>query len=73
MTLLPMLNYERCASEFKLDVPTHFNFGHDVIDEQARRHDKPALIWCDASGHERFFNFSDIARLSNQFYNHNLL
>ena len=69
MTLLPMLNYERCASEFKLDVPTHFNFGHDVIDEQARRHDKPALIWCNASGHERFFNFSDIARLSNQLAN----
>ena len=64
-----MLDYERCASEFKLEVPAHFNFGHDVIDAQAHRNDKPALIWCDATGHERFFNFSDIARLSNQLAN----
>ena len=69
MKLLPILDYERCASEFKLEVPTHFNFGHDVIDAQARRHDKPALIWCDATGLERFFNFSDIARLSSQLAN----
>ena len=69
MTLLPMIDYERCASEFKLEVPAHFNFGADVVDEQARRNDKPALIWCDATGHERFFNFSDIARLSNQLAN----
>lgn len=69
MTLLPMIDYERCASEFKLEVPAHFNFGRDVVDEQARRYDKPALIWCDAKGHERLFNFSDIARLSNQLAN----
>jgi len=69
MTLSPMLDYEQCASEFKLDVPAYFNFGHDVIDAQALRNDKPALIWCDSSGRERFFNFSDIARLSNQFAN----
>ncbi len=69
MTLLPMVDYEQCASEFKLAVPTHFNFGHDVIDEQARLNDKPALIWCDAAGHERLFKFSDIARLSNQLAN----
>jgi len=69
MALTPMIDYEQCASEFKLEVPAHFNFGHDVIDEQARRHDKPALIWCDAAGRERFFNFSDISRLSNQLAN----
>jgi len=57
------------ARDFSLVVPERFNFGQDVIDEQARRNDKPALIWCDAAGHERLFNFSDISRLSNQLAN----
>lgn len=69
MNLKPMLDYDRTSEEFKLEVPTYFNFGRDVVDEQAQRNDKPALIWCDAQGHERFYKFSDIARLSNQFAN----
>lgn len=64
-----MRDYERVASEFTLVIPEQFNFGRDVVDEQAQRNDKPALIWCDAQGHERLFKFSDISRLSNQLAN----
>lgn len=69
MNLTPMLDYAQTAREFKLEVPRHFNFGRDVIDEQANRRDKPALIWCDATGQERLFNFSDISRLSSKLAN----
>lgn len=69
MNLTPMLDYARTAREFTLEVPRYFNFGRDVIDAQANRNDKPALIWCDAAGRERLFNFSDISRLSNQLAN----
>lgn len=66
---MPMHDYDLMASDFSLAVPEQFNFGHDVVDAQALRHDKPALIWCDAAGNERLFNFSDISRLSNQLAN----
>jgi len=69
MSLHAMQNYAETAESFVLDIPETFNFGHDVVDAQANRHDKPALIWCDASGLERRFNFSDISRLSNQLAN----
>lgn len=66
MKLQPLVNYDAMARDFVLDIPHTFNFGRDVIDAQAARHDKPALIWCNDAGQERLFNFSDIARLSSQ-------
>ena len=64
-----MDDYAAYAAKFSLTVPDTFNFGHDVVDAQAQRHDKLALIWCNAAGQERRFNFSDIRRLSNQWAN----
>jgi len=69
MSLHAMQNYAETAKSFVLDIPETFNFAHEVVDAQAKRRDKPALIWCDASGLERRFNFSDISRLSNQLAN----
>jgi acyl-coenzyme A synthetase/AMP-(fatty) acid ligase len=64
-----MQDYAETARNFVLAIPETFNFGHDVVDAQAARRDKPALIWCNAQGQERHFNFSDIRRISNQYAN----
>lgn len=69
MTLKAMDDYAAYAASFVLDIPDTFNFGRDVVDAQAERHDKPALIWCGENGHERRFNYSDIRRLTNQWAN----
>lgn len=67
MTLHAMQDYAETVASFVLDIPETFNFGHDVVDAQAIHCDKPALIWCNAQGQERRFNFSDIRRLTNQY------
>jgi acyl-coenzyme A synthetase/AMP-(fatty) acid ligase len=69
MRLNAMQNYAETERSFSLAIPETFNFGKDVVDAQAARHDKPALIWCNALGEERRFNFSDIRRISNQLAN----
>jgi acyl-coenzyme A synthetase/AMP-(fatty) acid ligase len=69
MKIAEMNNYDETVRTFSWELPDTFNFGSDVVDRQAEDHDKPALIWCDESGQERHFNFSDIRRLSNQMAN----
>ena len=69
MLLNPMQDYDDTAARFTLNLPKSFNFGRDVVDAQALRADKAALIWCNSDGLEQRFNFSDIARLSNQVAN----
>lgn len=63
-------SYEDFCENFRIDVPEAFNFGFDVVDEWARVEPKKrALLWCDDTGEERTFTFSDIARLSNKAAN----
>ena len=69
MQIGKMDDYAQMARDFRLELPTGFNFGRDVVDAQAERNDKPALIWCNEAGAERRFLFSDIKRLSNQLAN----
>ena len=69
MQIGKMDDYAQMARDFTLDVPAGFNFGRDVVDAQAARNDKPALIWCNEAGEERRFLFSDIRRQSNQLAN----
>ena len=69
MKLEPMQDYAATARTFALELPATFNFGRDVVDAQAARHDKPALIWCNEAGDERRFSFSDMARASSQLAN----
>src|ERR1700738_5594406 len=65
----PMRDYDETYGSFRLEVPTHFNFGGDVVDRWAKESDHLALIWCDEAGAERRFTFSEISRLSNQCAN----
>ena len=65
----PMRDYDETYGSFRLEVPTHFNFGGDVVDRWAKESDHAALIWCDEAGSERCFTFSEISRLSSQCAN----
>jgi len=69
MQIPEMKDYDECARTFRWELPPTFNFGADVIDAQARRNDKQALVWCNEAGDERRFLFSDISRLSSQMSN----
>jgi acyl-coenzyme A synthetase/AMP-(fatty) acid ligase len=64
-----MRDYHETYRSFRLEVPTHFNFGGDVVDHWAENSDHLALIWCDETGAERRFTFGDISRLSNRCAN----
>jgi acetyl-CoA synthetase len=64
-----MRHYHETCRSFRLEVPTHFNFGGDVVDRWAENSDHLALIWCDETGAERRFTFGDISRLSNRCAN----
>jgi acyl-coenzyme A synthetase/AMP-(fatty) acid ligase len=66
---LPMRDYRETYQSFRWEVPTHFNFGADVVDRWADNPDHLALIWCDEEGDERRFTFADISRLSNRCAN----
>jgi acyl-coenzyme A synthetase/AMP-(fatty) acid ligase len=69
MQIAKMDDYACMARDFRLELPDRFNFGRDVVDAQAERNDKPALIWSNDAGAERRFLFSDIRRHSNQLAN----
>ena len=63
-------SYEDFYANFKINVPSDFNFGFDVVDEWASvEPEKPALLWCNDAGEERLFTFTDISRLSNRTAN----
>ena len=55
---------------FALNIPPHFHFAYDVVDEYARTEpQKRAMIWCDVHGRERVFTFADFSRLSDRAAN----
>ncbi len=62
-----LTSQEDFEEHFSLQVPEHFHFAYDIIDEYARTEpNKRALIWCDLHGNERTFTFGDMSRLSDQ-------
>ena len=62
-------SYEDFIANYKLKIPTGFNFGYDVVDEYARLEpDKPALLWYNDED-ERHFTFGDVARESTKLAN----
>lgn len=67
------INHDKYLNEYKAfswDLPRTFNFGRDVVDDwAARTPDREALIWCEESGKEERYTFSDISRQSNQAAN----
>ncbi|MCI9116343.1 MAG: AMP-binding protein [Acutalibacter sp.] len=58
-------SYEDFRANYKINVPEDFNFGFDVVDAWAQAEpEKRALVWCDESGEEKVFTFTDIMKLS---------
>ena len=60
-------SYEDFMQNFKINVPEHFNFGYDVVDEWARTNpDKKALLWVNDKGEAIQFTFADIKKESDR-------
>ena len=58
-------SYLNKYKSFRWDLPKTFNFGRDVVDAwAAKAPDRDALIWCDESGREERYTFSDISDVS---------
>lgn len=66
MPIPPMHDYDRTVAAFRWELPTHFNFGRDVVDHFAAGEDRLALIASRADGSVDQYRFSDIARSSAQ-------
>lgn len=63
-------SYEDFRENFKINVPSDFNFGFDVVDAWADAEpEKKALVWCNEENDEKIFTFADIKRLSNRAAN----
>lgn len=63
-------SYEDFKENYKVNVPQNFNFGFDIVDAWADNEpNKTALVWCNDSGDEKSFTFTDIKKLSNQTAN----
>ncbi len=76
MRLIERYTYADYASmsdfqeNYRVNVPSSFNFAYDVIDEYA--HYAPgqrAMIWVGAQGEARVFSFGDLKRLSDKAAN----
>ncbi len=63
-------SYEDFFENYRVNVPSDFNFGFDVVDGWAAQDkNKKALVWCDDFGGELSLTFDQISRLSNQTAN----
>lgn len=55
-------DYEDFMTNYRLDVPDHYNFAFDCMDEMARQSpNKRALVWCNDKGEEATFTFGQLA------------
>lgn len=66
MKIPPMHDYDSTAAQFRWELPSHFNFGRDVVDHFAAGEDRLALIASRADGSVSHYRFSDMARCSAQ-------
>ena len=63
-------SYEDFKKNYKVEVPEHFNFAYDVVDEYARLvPEKQALIHVDENENITRYTFADIKRLSDKSAN----
>lgn len=59
--------YRRACDGFRWEVPDAFNFGRDVVDRYAAADPgRPALLWREASGHERRLSFAAVREGSDR-------
>lgn len=60
-------DFDDFRANYKLNVPEHFNFGYDIVDEWAEKEpNKRALLWTNDKGECREFTFADIKYYSDQ-------
>ncbi len=63
-------SYEDFKENYRVNVPSTFNFAYDVVDGWAEECDtKPALAWMDDAFEVKEYSFGDMKRLSNQAAN----
>ena len=63
-------DYDTARRNFRLEIPEHFNFAFDVLDERARRADKTAVIAVGPDGHSiRRVSYAELAEGSARFAN----
>ncbi|HSW64562.1 MAG TPA: AMP-binding protein [Dissulfurispiraceae bacterium] len=63
-------SYEEFIEQFEINVPEQFNFAYDVVDViAARESDRRALVWCNDSGADAVFTFSQLRDFSNRAAN----
>ena len=57
-------------SGIDVNVPEHFNFAYDVVDDIAvAEPDRKAMIWCNPEGEEHIFTFGDMKTWSDKTAN----
>jgi len=60
-------SYDDFVTNFKVNIPDHFNFAFDVVDETAKQTpDKVAMVWCDDKGAEAVFTFAQMKYYSDK-------
>nr|XP_004665464.2 acyl-coenzyme A synthetase ACSM3, mitochondrial isoform X1 [Jaculus jaculus]XP_044998783.1 acyl-coenzyme A synthetase ACSM3, mitochondrial isoform X1 [Jaculus jaculus] len=68
-------SYESMKQGFKLEIPEHFNFAKDVLDQWAnmekagKRSSNPAFWWINGNGGEVRWSFEELGSLSRKFAN----
>ena len=61
---------EDFEQHFSIQVPEHFNFAYDIVDEYARLSpNKCAMVWVNDEGEEHVFSSLDMKRLSDRCAN----
>lgn len=64
-------SYEDLKENFKVNIPSDFNFAYDIVDRYAREEpNKEALVWCDDSGASKIFSFGDLKEASDRTANY---
>ncbi len=63
-------SYEDFCSNFKLNIPEHFNFAFDVLDDYADNEpDRMAMVWCDEKDGEEYIKFGELRKRVNRTAN----
>ncbi|MHB8065738.1 MAG: AMP-binding protein [Ruminiclostridium sp.] len=63
-------SYEDITENYHVDIPENFNFAYDVVDEYAKNQpNKVAIVWCDETGAEATFTFSQLKEYSDKTAN----
>jgi len=63
-------SYEDFKENYRCNVPEHFNFAYDIVDEWAKIDpNKLALVWTNDEGEMKRFSFGDMKSLSDRAAN----